>query len=151
MREQFGTRQNRVASDIDSQVTVASAATTTHRSLVPEEPLSAPCSQSYPILGGFTEPPVDSQIRDSGDCGPEDGSAGFVEVDPARLRDSQGSAISDLALETRMNAFEAVLANAFEAVLANAQGKANFEIGLLSTTDNHSKLDEELTFTRHIS
>lgn len=48
--------------------------------------------------------------------------------------------MSDMALEARLQAFQAIL--------EHAKGKASMEIGLLSTRDNHSSLDEELAYMK---
>lgn len=58
--------------------------------------------------------------------------------DTARFEDSQDSPLSALALETRMHAFQTML--------DYVQGKTSEEITLISTTDNHSTLDEELAY-----
>lgn len=69
---------------------------------------------------------------------PMDEARGAGEFDHASQRDSQDSAISDLALDTRRRAFQAVM--------ENARNRTGWEIGLLSTTDNHSSVDNELTY-----
>ncbi len=52
------------------------------------------------------------------------------------LSGSQGSVLSLCAYEAR--------SNAFRAILENAAGNDGGEIGLICTTDNHSKLEPEL-------
>ncbi len=76
-------------------------------------------------------------------CEPVDEAAELTGMDPTSLWDSQDSMMSELALETRFHAFRSML--------ENAQGKAGGEIGLLSTTDNHSKLEEEFSCSELLS
>ncbi|GAB1315854.1 DNA repair metallo-beta-lactamase domain-containing protein [Madurella fahalii] len=141
MRERFGDQQNRTMGEVDSQVSVASAVTLLYHSPAPlDEPVPTRCDQRSPIAETSAEDVIiDTRTPDSDDCMHTYESTGLNDVDPTRLRDSQESTISAQALEIRLTAFQAVL--------ANAQGRAGVEIGLLSTTDNHSKLDEDLTFT----
>ena len=68
-------------------------------------------------------------------CEPIDEAAELTGMDPTTLWDSQDSVMSELALDTRFHAFQSML--------VNAKGKVGGEIGLLSTTDNHSKLEHE--------
>lgn len=138
MRERSG---NRSMGGTDSQVSVASTITLLHHSAAPlDEPVSARYGQHSPTA----EPSNEDVAIDTGTPGSSDytymyESAGLDDVDPTILQDSQESTISAQALEIRLTAFRAII--------ANAQGRDSMEIGLLSTTDNHSKLDEDLTFT----
>ncbi len=68
-------------------------------------------------------------------CEPIDEAEELAGMDPTTLWDSQDSVMSELALDIRFHAFRSML--------VNAQGKVGGEIGLLSTTDNHSKLEFE--------
>lgn len=61
----------------------------------------------------------------------------FLEEDELFLQDSQVSAISDRAYETRLHAFRAAR--------ANMEGEGPWRcISLISTTDNHSAIEMEL-------
>lgn len=135
-----------MASDLDSQVTVASAATLSQQHSPVSRGELLPASDSQPLWIAETAAATSTtapQPPDSDDCIRVYEPPTLKEVDPASLQDSQESTVSALALETR--------ANAFQAILASAKGKIGLEIGLLSTTDNHSKLDEELTFAKHMT
>jgi hypothetical protein len=85
------------------------------------ETVFAPTDHSSPLLF--------SESSDVGECFD-------IEIDPEALMGSQVSTTSDFALEAR--------AQAFMTVLQAARGKPSGEIGLMSTTDHHSTLEEEL-------
>jgi hypothetical protein len=159
MRERFAGHEQHAIENAESQVTVTSAGTFQPVSPVPmDDPISfhhsqllemtdADCQeQSVPNptsqLHSAESAIPDLQSQNSEWCEPIDDSEGLEEFNSTCLRDSQDSTVSDLALDTR--------SRAFQAILENAKGKAGWEIGLLSTTDNHSKLDEELTYTGHM-
>jgi hypothetical protein len=61
-----------------------------------------------------------------------------VDVDAADVQDSQTSNLSDYALERRIGAFRAILDN------ARGGSKGQHVVGLLSTTDNHGQLEDDL-------
>lgn len=60
----------------------------------------------------------------------------FIEPDESPLDDSQGSAISGRALEIRRSAFDLMVANE-----NSSQWRSPH---LISTSDNHSRVDDEL-------
>ena len=179
IKERFGGYGTNEVNNIDSQVTVASASSVTHLSqasasgfapthpsqslmpadescqlqLAPDTELdleevdgwdtrSPPpfeiCEPIDEVDGWNTRTPPPFEIRE-----PVDEAAELTGMDPTSLWDSQDSVMSELALETRFHAFRSML--------KNAQGKAGGEIGLLSTTDNHSKLEEEFSCSELLS
>lgn len=85
------------------------------------ETVFAPTDHSSPLLF--------SESSDVGECFD-------IEIDPEGLMGSQVSTTSEFALEAR--------AQAFMTVLQAARGRPSGEIGLMSTTDHHSILEEEL-------
>ncbi|KAK3381510.1 beta-lactamase-like protein [Podospora didyma] len=58
------------------------------------------------------------------------------DADIEYLRDPEDSELSQIALDAR--------SSAFRAILGNARNNIGIEVGLLSTSDNHSELDLEL-------
>ena len=155
MRERFGHHENNVVINLESQVTVSSASNAAHLSQVSanepvpdchSQPLTSsdgdyhPQSAPSPELGLQTMGAElhDNQVRDFEMTESIDGLASLQDFDPTGLQDSQDTTISDLALETRLQAFRTVL--------DNARGKVGGEIRLLSTTDNHSELEAELSY-----
>lgn len=143
MTERFGKQNLDMAFSFDSQRTPQAN----------NEDLSA--QSSAPVLDCNKEPSVfleDDYCRSA--TNPELGSpapevnhyeiesaeelASIADVDPASLQDSQDSVISDIALETRLQAFRTVL--------DNAKGRVGGEVRLLSTTDHHSTIEPELGF-----
>ncbi|KAH6842974.1 beta-lactamase-like protein [Chaetomium sp. MPI-CAGE-AT-0009] len=152
MRERFGHHDNAILS-LESQVTVSSVSNVAGLSQVsPNEPMLDDHSQLLvssdrgwhlqsapsPELGVQTiEVEVhEPQAWDVEIAEPIDGFATLENFNPSGLIDSQDSTVSELALETRLQAFQTVL--------DKAKGKPRREIGLISTTDNHSTLEEEL-------
>jgi DNA cross-link repair 1C protein len=155
MKERFRGQDNDVISNIDTQLTVSSASNAARLSQASATEHVPACHSQLQIStngDGQSEPPPDpaSGLDDLQVelCGsPTLGSETWVsiaapvsldEFEPVSLQDSQDSAISELAFDTRLQAFQTLL--------ASARGMAGGEIGLLSTTDNHSKLEEELTY-----
>ncbi|KAK3292678.1 beta-lactamase-like protein [Chaetomium fimeti] len=154
MKGRFGHHANTIIS-LEGQATVSSASNAAHLSQISaNEPMPGHHSQllessdryfhlqsaASPELGvqaievGVHEPqPWDIEMAEPIDDEP----ATLDNFNPSALIDSQDSAISELAFETRLQAFQAVL--------DKAKGKTGREIGLISTTDNHSKLEEELS------
>lgn len=151
MRERFEDYENRVTGHAESQITVSSAATS---SSLPQEPAA---DRTGPVHHSQLLEPMDGDCHIRSVRHPEtslkaavaDGQTrehdGREQVDdpvnsaafhPADLQDSQASTISALAYEARLHAFQTIL--------ENVSGKTGREIGLLSTTDNHSRMDPEL-------
>jgi hypothetical protein len=159
MIQRFGANEHNAVSNIDSQLTVSS---TSHAAQLSQdsanEPGPARHSQLLTSTSGDCQPHVvvntepDTQIVELGPDGLQtqksegyelvDNAAGLEGFGPTCLLDSQDSTISEMALETRFHAFQSIL--------ENAKGKAGRQIGLLSTTDNHSTLETELTGMRPI-
>ena len=171
IKHRFGGYGTNEVNNIDSQVTVASASSVTHLSqasasgFAPAHPSQSlmPADESCQLQlapdieldleevdGWDTRRPPPFEICEPIDemdgwdtrtprpfeiCEPVDEAAERTGMDPTTLWDSQDSAMSELAVETRFHAFRSML--------ENAQGEAGGEIGLLSTTDNHSKLEHE--------
>ncbi len=155
LKERFADRQNITVESMDSQVTVSSVSVLTHRSQLSPiggEPVCRPQPVST-ITGSFqsrTVPDIPSEhllAEDELRTSPQDHDSGMSQpveptdvgqLNPTSLYDSQDSCVSELALEARFHAFEAML--------ENARGKQTrgFGLYLLSTTDNHSKADEIL-------
>jgi hypothetical protein len=155
IRERFGHHENNVVINLESQVTVSSASNAAHLSQASanesapdchSQPLTSSDEDSHPqsapspelglqTMGAELNDPqaLDFEMTESID-GPES----LQDLDPAGFQDSQDSTISELALETRLQAFRTVL--------NNARGKVGGEIGLLSTTDHHSELEAELSY-----
>lgn len=150
MRERFRHQNNEIP-NLESQATVSSASNDARLSQgcanepVPDhhsQPLAS--TQDYhrgsalsPELGAQPiEIEAHEQVWDLEVVESTDEFAALENFDPAGLMDSQDSTISELALETRLQAFQAIL--------DKARGRAGGEIGLISTTDNHSKLEQEL-------
>jgi hypothetical protein len=155
MKERFKGQDNDMISNIDTQLTVSSTSNAARLS-------QASATEQVPACPSQLHIPTDGDghcvvLPDSAAglhdihvelCGsPILGSETWVsiaapaslnEFEPASLQDSQDSAISEFAFDTRVQAFQTLL--------ASARGKAGGGIGLLSTTDNHSKLEEELTY-----
>lgn len=179
IKERFGGYGTNEVNNIDSQVTVASASSVTHlsqasasgfapahpsQSLMPADescqlqlapnieldleevdgwdtrtpPPFEICEPINEVDGWDTRTPPPFEISE-----PIDEAAELTGMDPTTLWDSQDSVMSELALETRFHAFRSML--------ENAQGKAGGEIGLLSTTDNHSKLEDEFSCSELLS
>jgi hypothetical protein len=149
MGERFRHDENNAIPNLESQVTVSSASNDARPSQVSwnehvPDPLTSsdrdyrPESAHSPELGvQIIEVEADGpQAWDLELAEPIDELATLGGFNPAGLMDSQDSTISELALETRLQAFRAVL--------DKAKGKTGGEIGLISTTDNHSKLEEDL-------
>jgi hypothetical protein len=153
MRQRFGDNELNAVSNIDSQLTVSSASHVAQLSQASvNEPAPARQSQLLTSTSGDCQPQVvvdteldgnmmeGFQTQSSEEYEPVDNTANLEGFDPTSLRNSQDSTISEMALETRFHAFQAIL--------ENAKGKAGGQIGLLSTTDNHSTLETELTGMR---
>lgn len=153
MRERFGHCTNNANPSLESQITVSSASHDTRFSQDSvndpasdhhSQPLSLPTQEYHPGSAASPELGVQAdeveahepQAWDLEMAEPIDELAALDSFHPTGLIDSQNPTISELALETRLQAFQALL--------KKAQGKAGAEIGLMSTTDNHSKLEEEL-------
>jgi hypothetical protein len=154
MKERFKDQDNNMISNINTQLTVSSTNNAARFSQASATEQVPACHSQLHISadedgqsGALPDPvsgPHDIHVELCGS--PILGSEKWVsiaapasldEFEPARLRDSQDSAISEFAFDTRLQAFQTLL--------ASARGKAGGEIGLLSTTDNHFKLEEELT------
>lgn len=154
VRGRFGDRGNKEADDTGSQATLPSVISFDNLSQTSVNgPVPTIPSSSLTPVGGDCQvssvldpgPGLDaldgnqmSQHQDAEMHEPIDETASLGEFDPTSLQDSQDSACSESALETRLHAFQAML--------QTANGGFGGEIGLLSTTDNHSK--EEAEFTR---
>lgn len=152
MRERFPDHENAGGGNAESQATTTSARSFLRVSPHPMDdcfqplPTSNLASEIQPVL----DPVSGSQnpnLEVSGDYGrcsqpPQcaEDSALLEEFEPSNLQNSQDSTMSDMALEARLQAFQAIL--------EHAKGKASMEIGLLSTRDNHSSLDEELAYMK---
>jgi hypothetical protein len=159
VRERFGDRGNKDLDDIGSQATLPSVISVDNLSqasangLIPAGPSSSltpaggdcqPSAVLDPKLGlDMVDNNEISQHQDSEMYEHIDEAASIREFDPTSLRDSEDSACSELALETRLQAFQSML--------EVANGGLGGEIGLLSTTDNHSKPEAELTCTELLS
>lgn len=155
MKERFKGQDNDVASNIDTQLTVSSASNVARLSQVSAHEHVSACHSQLHISTDeddqperLPDPEPGLHNMDVGLCGsPILGCETWVstaapasinEFEPTSLQDSQDSAISELAFDTRLQAFQTLL--------GSARGKVGRGIGLLSTTDNHSKLEEELTY-----
>ncbi|KAK4149680.1 beta-lactamase-like protein [Chaetomidium leptoderma] len=153
MRERFRDHENNVAGNTDSQVTASSAANVAHLSQnSANEPISARHSQLLPSVDGDREPQAlpdhDPWAMDAELQAPQtEDSEGYEAIhesvslesfDPITLQDSQDSTISEFAFETRLHAFRTVL--------ASAKGSVGGGVALLSTTDNHSRLEDDLAY-----
>ncbi|KAK3984593.1 beta-lactamase-like protein [Cladorrhinum sp. PSN332] len=90
-------------------------------------------------LGDKSSPGDLQQDGTSGRRAPGIRSVSPDDSDPAFLQNSQGSGLSEYALDIRMNAFYAVL--------DNARYNTCKPIGLLSTTDNHTYPEWEFEYT----
>ncbi|KAK4127252.1 hypothetical protein N657DRAFT_653533 [Parathielavia appendiculata] len=158
MRERFGDVVIKAVNNIDSQVTVSSAGNVAHLSqgsTTEPEPIHHSQQQTsttvdcQPRVVDDTEidlhelevRPDDSQTQEFDRYEPTDGGGGLEGLYPTSLLHSQDSTLSETGLETRFHAFKSIL--------ENAQGRAGGQISLLSTTDNHSTLETELTYLRH--
>ncbi|KAL2020411.1 hypothetical protein VTK56DRAFT_8454 [Thermocarpiscus australiensis] len=160
MLERFGGKGSMEIGNVDSQITVASAGALQCHS-------PAPADNAVRGHCGFPSPMTDASrhIQHADDANIEAHLAGSLVTDPdarefevsaqvdepaglgdcesLNSTDSQDSSLSAMAREIRLNAFHAVL--------ENAKNNAGREIGLLSTRDHHSKLDEELTCNSHLT
>ncbi|KAK4103240.1 hypothetical protein N658DRAFT_514742 [Parathielavia hyrcaniae] len=158
MRERFRDSVNNAVNNIDSQVTVSSANNAAHLSQASAtEPEFVRHVQEQPLTAGGRQPrvvdeteidlhvveihPDNRQTQAFGGFDPIEGVGGLEGLDPTSLLDSQYSSLSETGFEARFQVFQASL--------ENAQGRAGGQIGLLSTTDNHSTLEAELTYLRH--
>lgn len=113
-----------------------------------QDPASQQTSDSVPHESNPLTPPAEtSQVPASVSTTEADGQRRKRNYDtfkrdadpndaPTSLEDSQSSSISDQAYETRRRAFDVVN--------ANINGEEWGTIALISTTDNHTTLDEEL-------
>lgn len=131
----------------ESQVTVTSANSVPCPSPAPDRDTTSSQSQlsAMPNTDGQSqsvshtaEPAVpEAQSQYSEGDEPMTESGDLDGLDPTSLY-SQDSSVSDLALDARFAAFQAIL--------ENARDRTGWEIGLLSTTDNHARMDEDLTY-----
>jgi len=159
MRERFGNYNHKIIINADSQITVSSASNGTRLSqnstdsvlAEPGQPIVSMDNGNENRMSPSSEPQaakMETETSESSILGSE--SCEFLQahanlddlegLDPTSLLDSQESSISEFALETRLHAFQFML--------QNAGRKAQGGIGLLSTTDNHSTLDEELAYAQ---
>ncbi|AEO64169.1 uncharacterized protein THITE_48711 [Thermothielavioides terrestris NRRL 8126] len=145
-----------LGSKVDSQVTVSSASNVHQLSQASDgEPVvayqsqllasavedhpSGSCNSTTGVESSAITPEL-LEIRGEGHgvSEPAGDSAGLEGLVPASLVDSQESTVSELALETRFQAFKATLGAANRGAVA--------AVALLSTTDNHSELEHELNY-----
>lgn len=139
MKERYKHSVCGIVSGAESQITISSATASQLSSIVEyrpkayEEPLSVLDSNIPPQVAGSSE--FGSQVPRVGEE-PSQNGTGIEDSTYAVLCDSQQAEVSDWALETRLQAFQAAL--------SNARGHSGGEITLMSTTDNHSTLDVEL-------
>jgi hypothetical protein len=149
MKERFRHHENNAITSLESQVTASSAGNDARLSQVSlnghvPDPLTTSDRDYHPELAPSPELGVQTigleadepQAWDIDITESIDDLVALENFDPEGLIDSQNSTISEMALETRLQAFQTVL--------DKAKGKTGGEIGLISTTDNHSKLEEEL-------
>ncbi|KAK0672034.1 beta-lactamase-like protein [Cercophora samala] len=138
--------------ELDTQATTTSVESSQRHTLEvrAEEPELSAMEQQFPALetNGYPASAIvtkrssprtssDGDVAMDGNIIIED-YASFEDFDRIYPHSSQQSVVSETALETRINAFQVML--------NNARKSAGKTIGLISTRDHHTILDEELGF-----
>ncbi|KAK4187205.1 protein artemis [Podospora australis] len=131
LSEKYPNPDNDMQDINDTQATTDSAGTSqlladNHSLLSAENHLAGSVQDELPVNSPFEEAASMNDLESD------------EEVDMGCLQNSQESSISDSALKARRIAFQTIL--------DNARFNSGGQLGLLSTTDNHSRLDKELDF-----